>query len=155
MPHYGHPHPETLLRPHQRGIPSRESGHLHWATVESIRRYQRHHYRVLLPVPYPVMVSHAQTIAEGTVMNLTVFGCAIDSTETFPKGTELRVRLILPDQAHSLPVEEAEVRWVQGTRMGLQFHKVERAADFRLHGFVWDRMVERFRTIVQDGLSAR
>ena len=88
-------------------------------------------------------------------MNLTVFGCAIECTETFPKGTELRVRLILPDQPHSLPVEEVEVRWVQGTRMGLQFHKVERAADFRLHGFVWDKMVERFRTIVQDELSTR
>lgn len=88
-------------------------------------------------------------------MNLTVFGCAIECTETFPKGTELRVRLILPDQPHSLPVEEAEIRWVQGTRMGLQFHKVGRAADFRLHGFVWDRMVERFRAIVQDGLSTR
>lgn len=106
-------------------------------------------------MPYPVMLSDKQTIAEGKVMNLTVFGCAIDCAETFPKGTELRVRLILPDQAHSLPVEEAEVRWVQGTRMGLQFHKVVRAADFRLHGFVWDRMVERFRTIIQEGLSAR
>ena len=101
------------------------------------------------------MFSDAHLIAEGTVMNLTVFGCAIESTETFPKGTELRVRLILPDQAYSLSVEEAEVRWVQGNRIGLQFHKVERAADFRLHGFVWDRMVERFRTIVQEGLSTR
>lgn len=101
------------------------------------------------------MLADSQTISEGTVTNLTVFGCAIECAEAFPKGRELRIRLILPDQAHSLPVEEAEVRWVQGTRMGLQFHKVERAADFRLHGFVWDRMVERFRTIVQEGLSTR
>ncbi|MGE0643226.1 MAG: PilZ domain-containing protein [Nitrospira sp.] len=121
--------------------------------MESIRPYQRHHYRVLLSEPYPVMLSDAQTILEGTVTNLTVFGCAIDCPQVFLKGTELRVRLILPDQPHALPVEEAEVRWVQGTRMGLQFLKVERAADFRLHGFVWDRMVERFRTIVQEGLS--
>lgn len=88
-------------------------------------------------------------------MNLTVFGCAIECTDTVPKGTELRVRLILPDQAPSLPVEKAEVRWVQGNRMGVQFHKVERAADFRLHEFVWNRMVEQFRTIVQEGLSTR
>ncbi|MGE0468660.1 MAG: PilZ domain-containing protein [Nitrospira sp.] len=123
--------------------------------MESTQYYQRHHYRVLLPVPYPVMFSNAQTIAEGKVMNLTVFGCAIECDDTPPKQTTLRVRLILPDHTQSLPVEEAEVRWVQGNRMGLQFHKVERAADFRLHGFVWDRMVERFRTIVQDGLSTR
>jgi hypothetical protein len=101
------------------------------------------------------MFSDAQTIAEGKLTNLTVFGCAIECADTLPKQTTLRVRLILPDHALSLPVEEAEVRWVQGNRMGLQFLKVERAADFRLHGFVWDRMVERFRTIAQDGLSTR
>lgn len=86
-------------------------------------------------------------------MNLTVFGCAIECAATIPEGVTLRMRLILPDQAQSLPVEEAEVRWVQGNRMGLQFHRVERAADFRLHSFVWDRMVERLHTITQGGLS--
>jgi len=146
---------ELVFPPHQRGIHSHRGGHLDWATVESTHPYQRHHYRVLLPVPYPVMFSDTQTIAEGKVTNLTVFGCAIECDETLPEQTTLRVRLILPDHAQSLPVDEAEVRWVQGNRMGLQFLKVERAADFRLHGFVWDRMVERFRTIVQDGLSTR
>ncbi|MBX3328933.1 MAG: PilZ domain-containing protein [Nitrospira sp.] len=121
--------------------------------MESTRPYFRHHYRVPLAVQYPVMFSDAETIAEGRVMNLTVFGCAIECTCVAPQRTTLRVRLILPDQVQSLPVEEAEVRWVQGNRMGLQFHKVERAADFRLHGFVWDRMVERLRTITQEGIS--
>lgn len=101
------------------------------------------------------MFSDAQNIAEGKVTNLTVFGCAIECDDTLPNQTTLRVQLILPDHARSLPVEEAEVRWVHGNRMGLQFLKVERAADFRLHGFVWDRMVERFRTMVQDGFSTR
>ena len=99
------------------------------------------------------MFSDAETIAEGTVMNLTVFGCAIECADTIPEGTTLQMRLILPDQAQSLPVEEAEVRWAQGNRMGLQFHKVARAADFRLHSFVWDRMVERLHTITQGRLS--
>ena len=99
------------------------------------------------------MFSDAETIAEGKVMNLTVFGCAIECAGTAPQRTTLRIRLILPDQAQSLPIEEAEVRWVQGNRMGLQFHKVERAADFRLHGFVWDRMIEQLRTITQEGFS--
>ena len=123
--------------------------------MEFTRTYSRQHYRVPLAVQYPVMLSATDTIAEGKVTNLTVFGCTIECPEALEKGAALQVRLILPDQAQSLPVEEAEVRWVQGNRMGIQFHKVERAADFRLHGFVWDRMVERFREIVQDGFSAR
>jgi PilZ domain len=116
--------------------------------------YQRHHYRVPLAMQYPVMFSDAKTIAEGKVMNLTVFGCAIECAGAVPERTVLRVRLILPDQEQSLPVDEAEVRWVQGNRMGLQFNKLDRTADLRLHGFVWDRMVERLRTITQEGLSA-
>ncbi len=123
--------------------------------MEFTRTYSRQHYRVPLAVPYPVMFSATDMIAEGKVMNLTVFGCTIECTDALQTGTSLQVRMILPDQGHSLPVEEAEVRWVQGNRMGVQFRKVERAADFRLHGFVWDRMIERFRTIVQDGLSNR
>ena len=121
--------------------------------MESTRPYQRNHYRVPLAVQYPVMFSDVETIAEGKVMNLTVFGCAIECADTIPQGTTLRMRFILPDQTQSLPVEEAEVRWVQGNRMGIQFHKVERAVDFRLLGFVWDRMVERLHTITQEGLS--
>ncbi len=121
--------------------------------MEPTRPYVRHHYRVPLDVQYPVMFSDAETIAEGKVMNLTVFGCAIECVGAAPQRATLRIRLILPDQAQSLPVEEAEVRWVQGNRIGLQFHKVERAADFRLHGFVWDRMVERLRMITQEGFS--
>ena len=123
--------------------------------MEFTHTYSRQHYRVPLLVQYPVMFSATDTVAEGKVINLTVFGCTIECTDALQNGTTLRLRLILPDQAQSLPVEEAEVRWVQGNRMGIQFHKVERTADFRLHGFVWDRMIERFRTIVQEGLSTR
>ncbi len=101
------------------------------------------------------MFSDTETIAEGKVTNLTVFGCAIECADAAPQRTTLRVRLILPDQTQSLSVEEAEVRWIRGNRIGLQFHKVERAADFRLHGFVWDRMVERFQEILQERPSVR
>lgn len=123
--------------------------------MESTRPYFRHHYRVPLTVQYPVMFSDTETIAEGKVTNLTVFGCTIECADAAPQRTTLRVRLILPDQTQSLSVEEAEVRWIRGNRIGLQFHKVERAADFRLHGFVWDRMVERFQEILQERPSVR
>jgi c-di-GMP-binding flagellar brake protein YcgR len=120
--------------------------------MEQQRPYQRHHYRVPLTTQYPVMVADAETIAEGKVVDLTVLGCAIECANTLPIQTAIRVRLILPDHDHSLPVEEAEVRWVQGTRIGLQFRKLDRAADLRLHNFVWDRMLDRLRAITQEEL---
>jgi c-di-GMP-binding flagellar brake protein YcgR len=120
--------------------------------MEPERPYQRHHYRVPLPTEYPVMFSDATIIGEGKVTNLTVLGCAIECAGPVPAQTKLLIRLILPDQSQSLPIEEAEVRWVEGKRLGIQFKKLDPAAELRLHGFVWDRMLERLRTVVQDTL---
>lgn len=121
--------------------------------METQRPYQRHHYRVPLSTQYPVMFSDTAVIGEGKVTNLTVFGCAMECTGPIPEGTTLLLRLLLPDHTQSLAIEGAEVRWVQGNRVGIQFHKLERTAELRLHGFVWDRMLERLRTLTQDGLS--
>ena len=117
--------------------------------MERGRPYQREHYRLALPVTYPVMFADTTTIGEGSVTNLTVFGCTIEcATAPIQKGP-LFLRLLLPDQRESLPIEMADVRWVKGKKMGLQFRSVERTANLRLLGFVWDRMLERLRSIKQ------
>jgi len=119
--------------------------------MEPARPYQRGHYRLPFPVSYPVMFSDAATIGEGTVTNLSVFGCAIECSDVVPEQTTLLVRLILPDQKESLPIEGAEVRWVKGKRVGVRFSKLERAANLRLHVFVWDRMLERLQRLKEQG----
>ena len=113
------------------------------------RPYQREHYRLPLPVNYPVMFSDATTIGEGKVTSLTVFGCTIECATAPLDKSLLSLRLLLPDQRESLPIQMADVRWVKGKSMGLQFLSVERTANLRLHGFVWDRMLERLRSIKQ------
>jgi hypothetical protein len=117
--------------------------------MEPVRPYLREHYRLPLSITYPVMYSDHATIGEGTVTNLSVLGCMIECTDAVPDQTTLLVRLLLPDQKESLAIEQAEVRWVQGNRVGLQFGKLERDADLRLHIFVWDRMLERLATLTQ------
>jgi hypothetical protein len=102
---------------------------------------------------YPVMFADAETIGEGKVTDLSVFGCSIECTGVIPETTTLAVRLLLPDQEESLPIEQAEVRWVNGNRVGIQFEKVDRASNLRLHLFVWDRMLERLQRIKQEGSS--
>jgi len=115
--------------------------------MDQMRPYIRAHYRLV--VIYPAMFSDAATIGEGKVTNLSVFGCTIECADAMPEKTNLLVRLILPDQKESLPIESAEVRWVKGKRVGLQFNKLERTANLRLHGFVWDRMLDRLQSIKQ------
>lgn len=120
--------------------------------MKQTRPYQREHYRLPLPVSYPVMFSDAATIGEGFVTNLSVFGCTIECASTVPEQTILLLRLILPDHRESLPIEQAEVRWVRGRQVGLRFGHLERAANLRLHLFVWDRMIERLQSLKQESV---
>jgi len=114
--------------------------------MEQARTYHREHYR--LAVTYPVIFSDASVIGEGKVTNLSVFGCTIETPTPLPEDQSLSLRLILPDQRESLPINVAEVRWVKDNQVGVEFVQVERAANVRLHGFVWDRMLERFESLL-------
>lgn len=117
--------------------------------MEQPKPYKREHYRLPLPATYPVMFAGTHAIGEGTLTNLSVLGCTIECATPPPHSTHLLLRLILPDQKESLPIDEAEVRWIDDQRIGVQFRKMARAANLRLHGFVWDRMLERLETIKQ------
>jgi c-di-GMP-binding flagellar brake protein YcgR len=119
--------------------------------MEASRPYRREHYRVPLPITYPVMFSDQATIGEGRVTNLSVFGCTIECSNVVPEQTTLLLRLILPDENESLPIEQAEVRWVRGRQVGLRFDRLARAANLRLHMFVWDRMLERLQRLNEQG----
>jgi hypothetical protein len=119
--------------------------------MEPVRPYHREHYRLPLSVMYPVMYSDQATIGEGKVTNLSVFGCMMECTGAVPDKTTLLVRLLLPDQKESLAIEQADVRWVKGNLVGLQFRTLERTADLRLHTFVWDRMVDRLQGLKREG----
>ena len=111
------------------------------------RPYIREHYRLPLSMSYPVMFADSVMVGEGNVTDLSVFGCSIECTGPVPTQATLLVRLLLPDQEESLPIEQAEVRWINGNRLGIQFGKLERAANLRLHLFVWDRMLEELQTL--------
>ena len=116
--------------------------------TEQTRSYHRCLYR--LPVIYPAMYSVMSNVGEGTVTNLSPLGCTIEADRPLPADHDVALRLLLPDQHESLPIELAHVRWVNGNQAGIEFVQVERTANLRLHGFVWDGMVQRFHSIQQD-----
>jgi hypothetical protein len=89
------------------------------------------------------------TVGEGTITDLSAVGCAIETDEPLDQNQQVALRLLLPDTAESLPIDAAEVKWVQGTRAGIEFLQVERKANLRLHSFVWDKMIERIQLLQQ------
>jgi hypothetical protein len=88
-------------------------------------------------------------IGEGTITNLSALGCTIETRQPLQEDRSIALRLLLPDRDESLPIGLAHIRWVRGNRAGIEFIQVDRTANLRLHGFVWDKMVERIQTIQQ------
>ena len=81
--------------------------------------------------------------------NLSAMGCMIEADQPLLADQRIALRLMLPDQPESLPIDEAYVRWVNGNLAGIEFIQVERAANLRLHAFIWDGMAQRFHAIQQ------
>ena len=115
--------------------------------MNDTRPYHRGLYR--LPLSYPAMYCITSTVGEGTITNLSATGCLIETHEPLITSQQVALRLLLPDRAESLPIDAAEVKWVRGTRAGVEFLEVEREANLRLHSFVWDKMIERIQLLQQ------
>ena len=115
--------------------------------MQQTRPYQRNLYR--LSVTCPVMYCVTSTVGEGTIRNISAVGCTIEAGQPLLAGQNVALRLMLPDQVESLPIDEAHVWWVHGNLAGIEFIEVERSANLRLHGFVWDGMVQHFRSLQQ------
>jgi hypothetical protein len=87
------------------------------------------------------------TVGEGKIANLSAMGCLIETDEPLLLNEHVALRLLLPDHAESLPISAAKVKWVEGSRAGMEFVQVDREANLRLHTFVWDKMVERIQVL--------
>ena len=89
------------------------------------------------------------TVGEGMITSLSAMGCSIETEDPLVPHQQLALRLLLPDKTGSLPIDAAEVKWVSGKRAGVEFLRVEREANLRLHSFVWDKMIERIQMLQQ------
>jgi hypothetical protein len=68
---------------------------------------------------------------EGQVLDLSVPGCLIDSPVSPKKGDSLTLCLDLPQVGALFCVARAVVRWVQGSRFGVEFIEMDQTE--RLH----------------------
>ncbi len=120
--------------------------------MEQTRPYHRSLYR--LPVTYSAMYCVISTVGEGTITSLSAVGCTIETDQPLLADQDVALRLLLPDQHESLPIELAHVRWANGKQAGIEFVQVEPTANLRLHGFVWDQMVQRVHMIQQHRVTS-
>jgi hypothetical protein len=69
----------------------------------------------------PVVFAGESFVGEGTVLNLSVPGCAIMSKRAVRSGSYLELKVLLPNQTPPLSVGLARVRWCQGRHFGVEF----------------------------------
>jgi hypothetical protein len=83
----------------------------------------RKHKRV--PVQYPVYFRPAfgtdAVLAAGTMLDLSIGGCTIETPVPVPKAFCLGLQLQVTEQAPPIQIENARVRTVNGKRLGLEF----------------------------------
>ncbi len=78
-------------------------------------------------------------MGEGTVIDLSKRGwkaTVVTSSQSVRPGTYLKLHFYLPDQAPSMDVELAPVRWVKGREFGLEFLIMGSDQEERLRHFV-------------------
>ncbi len=84
-------------------------------TVVKLRYCERIHAQ------FPVVFAGEAYVGEGTVLNLSVPGCAIHSRKPVQPGAYLEMRMLVPDTTPPLRVGLAKVRWCEGRRFGVEF----------------------------------
>jgi hypothetical protein len=75
-------------------------------------RYQLH---------YPIIFGGASFVGAGVLTNLSFSGCSVLCDREVVCGSQVRVSVLLPDQAQALTIELGTIKWVQGHQFGVEF----------------------------------
>lgn len=81
---------------------------------------------------FPVIFAADDLVGEGTVSDVSVPGCSIVSNKVVEPGAYLEMKVLMPDNAPSLRVELAKIRWRQGHRFGVEFIRMPGVDQLRL-----------------------
>lgn len=91
-----------------------------------------------LPVDFGSTFSGEQFAGQGTIANLSVGGCSIESKVTLTAKSSLTLHIQLPDSRWPLQIERAVVRWARGTTFGVEFEQISHDNRDRLQHLIQD-----------------
>ena len=100
-------------------------------------------------IQFPVVFAGEAYVGEGTVLNVSVPGCAVHSRKRVKPGSYLEMRMLVSDTTSPLRVGLAKVRWCQGRRFGVEFIQMPGEDQVRLGRLVKKRGPSRAATPIQ------
>ena len=73
---------------------------------------------------------------EGVIVDLSLGGCRVSCSTPVPSGTQMEMRVHLPDQESPVQIDSVGVRWAQEGGFGVEFLQMQPEAQERLRVFV-------------------
>ena len=84
----------------------------------------------------PVLFSGDQTQGQGTVFNISVGGCAVQSKAAVARGAYLKLDMEVPGVDSPIVVELAPVRWTSNGNFGMEFIRMDEESQTHLRRYV-------------------
>ncbi len=103
-------------------------------------RYSRTYHR--FPLFYPVIFGGAPFVGEGILSNLSLMGCSVMCDREVLCGSDVRVSVLLANQAPALSIDLGTIKWVQGRQFGVEFLRLPLEARQRLNRVLRIELIE-------------
>jgi hypothetical protein len=103
-------------------------------------RYSRTYHR--FPLFYPVIFGGAPFVGEGILSNLSLMGCSVMCDREVLCGSDVRVSVLLANQAPALSIDLGTIKWVQGCQFGVEFLRLPLEARQRLNHVLRIELIE-------------
>jgi len=103
-------------------------------------RYSRTYHR--FPLFYPVIFGGAPFVGEGILSNLSLMGCSVMCDREVLCGSDVRVSVLLANQASALSIDLGTIKWVQGCQFGVEFLRLPFEARQRLNHVLRIELIE-------------
>ncbi len=89
------------------------------------------------PVRFRSSFTSANVVGgEGSVIDLSIRGCRVDSNVTVMTGTTLELRIHVAKQEQPIAVDQAIVRWARNHQFGVEFMSLQPGEWARLQRLV-------------------
>ena len=90
-------------------------------------------------VQFETTFSKEQGVIEGgTLTDLSMEGCSVESDARLTRGSALSLRLILSAGQRPIEIDQAEIRWVKGLVCGVTFITIKEKEQERLQQLITD-----------------
>lgn len=117
------------------GISRSESSVVLYADMaKELRRSER--VTVCCHLTYSGCTKNTLIVGEGTAVDLSKEGVGIEGNQPVEPGMRLTLCLALPDTEGPLLIDEVCVKWVKGSRFGVESVLIDRRSRLRLDHFL-------------------